>query len=540
MRGSVIVAYQEGFQTFGFPLYRIAVNNTETRDYQFSEASSLYSTYIFSGDTLRANISEMGYGEIGSISMSLMEYTNDNEGGDNGVKVTTITGVTSTNLVTGVQLGPITINPSPNCYDFNVIVTMNITQGCAPIGVFDSSTGIADPYSIEIKEKNIGTTTVNIGDIYVGLDSTGTRTYTNPVSSGSVGSLVRLDKNYGIDFSFSTISSLGSYSIINDIEIQNDGRVLICGQQTEGSQPGFSVNRLSTSGALDLTFYRNSFNSTFESVTDISQQSTGKIIASGTFTTVEGTTYNRYVRLNYNGTIDNTFYSGGTGTGFSNPVNNIVDVQDRVYMFGPLGTTFNGSTFGGLLRLTKDGQLDTTFNGTGRGLFGQSTGGGGVNNVTILSDGKLLCSGLFNRYNGVPCPSGLVRLNEDGSLDTTFNPGGAGLSQPFSIFNVAACETVIDKQDVYLVLFRTNPITGITYNNITIPSQIFMVNNDGSLNMQFNTNAGTGLTGGVPFSLKRLSNDNVLIAGQFTNYNGTAIAIGEMIQISPTGFLQNC
>lgn len=544
MRGSVLVTYDETFQTFGIPFYEILINDVDARDYQFGEGDNLYSTYIFSGNTISARILRMGYGEIGSINLFLKEYTNDNEG-DNGIKTTFITGVTGSNTDTFISCNEIPINPSPNAYNFEVIVNMGITQGCAPIASF-SGTSLTFAESVEIITKNVGVTQFNTNDIYIGLNSSAT---TKTYDSNPIGSVVRLNADYSLDFGFNSLGPLGNYFSIADIELQNDGRVIVGGQETfgAGSVTGYSLNRLTTTGALDPTFTRylfGGFGSQAVFVSDVSQQSDGKIIASGNFITIDGSTYNRYARFNYDGTIDNTFYSGGTGTGFSIAVNNEIDSKDRVYMFTGIGafSTFNGSQFGGILRLTKDGQLDTTFNGTGLGGFSKDVGAAIVNSVTILSDNKILCAGSFNRYNGVPCPQGLVRLNEDGTLDTTFNNGGSGLFTP-SLFTVSPCEAMIEKKEVYLIVYDTN-LTSNTYNGITIPNDIFMINKDGSLNMEFNTNAGTGIIGGEPGSgprsVKRLSNDSFLIVGNITQYNGTSITNGGVIQISSTGILQNC
>src|SRR5690606_33198537 len=46
--------------------------------------------------------------------------------------------------------------------------------------------------------------------------------------------------------------------------------------------------------------------------------------------------------------------------------------------------------------------------------------------VTVQPDGKILIGGGFTSYDGVP-RNGIVRLNSDGSLDASFDPGsGAG------------------------------------------------------------------------------------------------------------------
>src|SRR6185436_1440237 len=68
-----------------------------------------------------------------------------------------------------------------------------------------------------------------------------------------------------------------------------------------------------------------------------------------------------------------------------------------------------------LARLYPDGSLDPSFNpGTGPD--------GDINAVAIQPDGRIVVAGYFNRFDGVS-RSGIARLNADGSLDTSFDPG---------------------------------------------------------------------------------------------------------------------
>jgi uncharacterized delta-60 repeat protein len=544
MRGSVLINYEEGQQTFGQPIYEIIINNGARRDYQFSEATTQYCNYIYSGDTITTCVRLYGYGETPYINYTLIEYTNDNEG-DNGIKTIPITGFTGSS-VNGTYCSPsITINPSPNCYDFNVLISAGVTQGCAPIGVLSGVTGTGSTFTTtsEIKIKNIGTLINEVNDIYVGVYSTFTNTrYSGATASSSnIGPVMRLDSTYQLDTNFNSKTALGTDLLVNDIELQNDGRVLVGAGHNFPLITGYSLNRLDTLGNLDGTFTRYIFGNAVggnESVTDVVQQSDGKIVVSGNFITIGGSTYNRYARFNYDGTIDNTFYSGGTNTGFSQLVNCEIDLQDRLYFFGAGPTpTFNGTPYGCLLRLTPNGQLDTTFNGTGLGGFSLSSGNpSAVNSIKILSDGKILVCGLFDRYFGVPCPRSIVRLNEDGSLDTTFNSGGAGFNYSGATFIATPTETLNEVDDKYLIVFDITA-TGATYNGQSVPRDIFFLNSDGTLGN--NTNLGTGILGS-PKTCKLLSNGSYLITGNVVEFNGTPITNGGFIQLSPTGQLQNC
>jgi uncharacterized delta-60 repeat protein len=537
MRGSVMIAYEEGKQTFGNPLYELIINGTDTRDYQWSEANSLYSTYIFSGNTLTASISSYGYGQIPYINLFLIEYTNDSVNGDQGQKVIPLTGVTGNNVNGFFQILNYPINPSPNCYDFIVLVSMGLTQGCAPIGVISGAT-FPFATTCEIKTKNVGVLSQDVGDIYIGVERNivpEVVSYTAALSASLIGPVFRVTPTYQVDGGFTTRTSLGtSYRTINDIEIQNDGRVIVGGGET--TTTGYSLNRLTTTGDLDGTFTRYVFNGGLDSVSDVVQQSDGKIIASGNFTTISGLTYNRYARFNYNGTIDNTYYSGGTSTGFvAAPINCEIDVRnDKVYYFSSSQATFNGSSFGCILRLNTNGQLDTTFNGTGRGGFSRVGPVAVVNTIKVLSNGQILCVGGYTSYNG-QFVRGIARLNENGTLDTTFNPGGDGLVYNGTIITVQPTETLNEDENKYLIVGSWS--TGSTYNGVTIPTGAFFINSDGSIGD--NSGLGTGIVG-LPKTCKLLPNGSYIITGDITSFNGTSITNGGMIQLSSTGQLQNC
>src|SRR5207253_1273288 len=69
----------------------------------------------------------------------------------------------------------------------------------------------------------------------------------------------------------------------------------------------------------------------------------------------------------------------------------------------------------------KPGTRDTSFNPAGTGADFD------VLAVTLQPDGKIVIGGNFTTYNGDPATShNIMRLNSDGTRDTTFNAGGLG------------------------------------------------------------------------------------------------------------------
>jgi uncharacterized delta-60 repeat protein len=177
---------------------------------------------------------------------------------------------------------------------------------------------------------------------------------------------------------------------------------------------GFTCISSSTGNLIGGNFSTSLFNTTCY---DVKVQSDSKILVGGAYTTFSSSSQNRLVRLNTNGTKDNTF---NIGTGFNNDVQIIyIDSNDKILVGGRF-TQFNGVNKGGLVRLNQDGTLDPTFSGLTSGF---TDGSAGVYNMTWEIGeygGQYYITGDFGTFNGVAC-NDVVRLNQNGSLDNTFN-----------------------------------------------------------------------------------------------------------------------
>jgi uncharacterized delta-60 repeat protein len=96
----------------------------------------------------------------------------------------------------------------------------------------------------------------------------------------------------------------------------------------------------------------------------------------------------------------------------STSVKSLVVQADGKVLVGGFFTKLGGQTRNHLARLNPDGSLDATFN-PGAGYV--------VSCLTVQTDGKILVGGNFTTLGGQPCVC-LGRLNPDGSLETDFNP----------------------------------------------------------------------------------------------------------------------
>ncbi|NBV23529.1 MAG: hypothetical protein EBS05_16620, partial [Proteobacteria bacterium] len=224
--------------------------------------------------------------------------------------------------------------------------------------------------------------------------------------------LARLNIDGSLDASFN--QGLGPDNSVNALALLPDGRVVIAGDFTSvGGSLRSRVARLLADGTLDTSFSVGT--GANNSVNTLALQPDGKTLIGGNFTNFNGTARGRIARLNTSGSLDTSFApgTGANGIVFGIAVYPPGTNSGKVLVVGSF-TTFNGVTVNRLVRLNADGSQDTTFNpGTGA----NST----VATVSLQPDGKILVGGLFSSINGVS-RSRLARLNADGSLDLAFFP----------------------------------------------------------------------------------------------------------------------
>ena len=208
---------------------------------------------------------------------------------------------------------------------------------------------------------------------------------------------------------------------ILDLSYDDDlNRVYVAGNFN--SYSGVSVSFFTAISSCSGSLIGGNFSTTLfnNSCNDVKVQSDSKILVGGSYTTFSSSSQNRLVRLNTNGTRDNTF---NIGTGFSSSVQIItIDTNNKILVGGTFNQ-FNGQRKSGLVRLNQDGSLDPTFSGLTTGFTDGADGFVLTFEIVEWND-KYYVSGDFGSYQGVPCTD-IVRLNQNGSLDTSFNPVSA-------------------------------------------------------------------------------------------------------------------
>ena len=328
---------------------------------------------------------------------------------------------------------------------------------------------------------------------------------------------------------------------VSDIAVQSDGNIVIVGNFTSYSgQSRNKIARLYSDGSLDESFVVGTGigNVFVASVAIQTIQNNIKILVGGFFTTYNGESRNNIVRLNADGSLDNTFNVDGTGP--SALVNAITIQSDGKILIGGGFTTYNGTARNRIARLNADGSLDTSFD-SGTGIVSA------VQTIAIQSNGRIL----------IGTTSGIVRLNADGSLDNTFNVDGTGPNGAVSAIAIQSDEKILiggsfttynGQSRNYIARLNTNGTLDTSFDigtGANLPVQTIAIQRDGNILIggQFTTyngqsqnyiaslnaygsldntfNAGTGTNNGIR-SIAIQSDGNMLIGGPFTSYNGVS------------------
>jgi uncharacterized delta-60 repeat protein len=238
---------------------------------------------------------------------------------------------------------------------------------------------------------------------------------------------------------------------VSSIVMQPDGKVLIAGEFTtvRGALRN-RIARLNPSGSVDREFDPGTGPDNRVSV--VALQTDGKILLGGYFRTISGIARNYLARLNPDGTLDSGFNSRAVISG----VISITTQPDEKLLVGERSRIY---------RLNSDGTLDQTFTAASWASSDSLA-------VAVQPDGKILIGGAFNSVNSNP-RDGLARLNPDGTLDMTFDPGrfvGGVTGFPYGISSITL------EASGKLIVTGSFGASGVT---------IARLNSDGSLDRSF-------------------------------------------------------
>jgi len=268
--------------------------------------------------------------------------------------------------------------------------------------------------------------------------------YTNTFGTNDV-MVVRLNSNGSFDSTFNN----GQARMVNRsgddrglaVALQSDGKIVVAGYTNIFGTNDVLVMRFNSDGSLDSTFNFSNLGGIpsggvqvvnrggDDRAKALAIRSDGKIVVAGT-STAFGSTDVLVLRLNANGNVDTTFNNGGSQiisrTGEDQACAIALQSDGKIVVAGYTNTLGSNDVLA--VRLNANGGLDTTFNTSNLGghvsggiqIISQ-TGDDRGQAVALQSDGKVVIAGQTDRFGNKDIQ--VVRLNPNGSVDLTFNPG---------------------------------------------------------------------------------------------------------------------
>jgi uncharacterized delta-60 repeat protein len=238
----------------------------------------------------------------------------------------------------------------------------------------------------------------------------------NSTSTSFASYVARVNPDGSLDTAFSP----GPNQAVNAVAVEPDGGVVMGGYFTSLSSTGFPnpivrnyIARVESTGSVDFTFAPNNDGAIYVSV----PLSNGQILVGGSFLSIGGVTQSYLARLNANGSLDQSFAPKFNGT-----VQAIAVQSNGQYLVGGQFTSVDGIPRNYIVRMNTDGTFDGPFN---------PNPDSAVTMITLQSNGQILVGGLFSDVipNGATVATevtSLMRLNTDGTLDTTYTPNVSG------------------------------------------------------------------------------------------------------------------
>lgn len=389
------------------------------------------------------------------------------------------------------------------------------------------------------------------GDITGVTESTITAKVPEDASSGIIsltvqrqlfaGPVFRVTGPVTIDASFHSVPG-ASANFVSTISFVPGGKYIIGGDfedyDNSGARYGYhGLARINADGSLDRDFKIGKGIAGY--VSSIAVQASGKYIVGGSIGNYDARFKTGYVRnivrLHPNGMYDSTVVVTALGNHDTIPglnayldgdINKILQTPDsgKLVLVGNFtyfmrkdytGITLDGKRdsilvdsirMEGVMRLNEDGSFDSTFNYDAARRRSYEGANGPIAASIIQADGKILLAGSFTRYHN-QLTGGVVRLNPNGEIDPGFNMGAGPDDRVFMLTPL--------KDGRYLIGGLFSKVNGKEAHRLAV------LNADGSLYDGFSV--GTGPEAGpygTPTRAIQLKNGKIFVNGFFDTFSG--------------------
>lgn len=242
-----------------------------------------------------------------------------------------------------------------------------------------------------------------------------------------------LDISFG-DNGKITFSSGWIKSFVNDMHLQPDGKIVLGGYRWNNSTGDFVMARLNPDGSFDPTFGTNGISIIDGGATEVAESfavtDDGDFIIAG-----HVNDHFAMAKVKNNGTIDNSFGTEGwvitpfaDFAGYGQDIS--LNSEGRIILGGLILDGYENKFQFGLAAYLPNGTLDPTFGEGGKRNFHVGTDNDFGLKVLQLKDGKILIGG-HSWYATTPLRYELAvaKLHLDGSFDNTYGTNGISKSR---------------------------------------------------------------------------------------------------------------
>lgn len=240
-----------------------------------------------------------------------------------------------------------------------------------------------------------GYTPVINGNVTVLAGGAGDTVYVGSSAAATFNGLQRFLADGSVDATFTSGISTAAAVTVYAIKEQPDGKVLVSYTHGSGGSTSYRFSRLTATGALDLTFGTGgtaTYGSTWFNGIDVLPD--GRIAVTARYSIDILSLHQRYVSiLSENGTPDPAFKFYGVFD--ANPPQGLQYRDGRLLVWGTFNFV-NGVANRGLVRLNLDGSVDETFS------IGFGSGGGDIHAARYTSTGDIFVAGNFTSFKSVP------------------------------------------------------------------------------------------------------------------------------------------
>lgn len=233
--------------------------------------------------------------------------------------------------------------------------------------------------------------------------------------NGEIGNFFRLHPDGSVDVSFTPVDFGINTSTFSKIIIQPDNKIIVAGLFSQQKE----IVRLNSDGTLDNTF--NVGNGPNGLVKDAVLQPNGKIVILGEFVNYNLIPAYNLCRINFDGSFDNTFTSPISQPPGQQLLSHLaLQADGKIILLGSFGLA-DGFPSSKICRINPDGSFDSGYS-VGVGFDGQAI----IHCAQIIANDFLLVSGSFSSFDGAPARA-MLKINPNGLIDNTFNHSfGAG------------------------------------------------------------------------------------------------------------------